>query len=69
MNNNFEIKDILFAVNALLNNKKVSSKNNYNTQKNKILVLNNEVKTKSNKNDIPLDTQKIILEAEKYIKK
>ena len=69
MNNNFEIKDILFAVNALLNNKKVSSKNNYNTQKNKILVLNNEVKTKSNKNDIPLDTQKIILEAEKYFKK
>tara|TARA_B100000945_G_scaffold265044_1_gene224296 strand:+ start:2226 stop:2435 length:210 start_codon:yes stop_codon:yes gene_type:complete len=69
MNNNFEIKDILFAVNVLLNNKKVSSKNNYNTQKNKILVLNNEVKTKSNKNDIPLDTQKIILEAEKYIKK
>ena len=69
MNNNFEIKDILFAVNVLLNNKKVSSKNNYNTQKNKILVLNNEVKTKSNKNDIPLDTQKIILEAEKYINK
>ena len=33
------------------------------------LLLSDEVKTKKNKDDIPSDTEKIILEAEKFLKK
>ena len=69
MNNKFEIQDILVAVDEILNNKKTSIKKNFNNKGNKVLILNDEVKTKKNKDDIPLDTEKIILEAEKFLKK
>ena len=69
MNNRFEIKDILFAVNELLDNNKLPSKKNRKNLENNVLLLNNEVKTKRNKDDVPLDTERIILEAEKFIKK
>ena len=69
MNNKFEIQDILGAVDEILNNKKTSIKKNFNNKGNKVLILNDEVKTKKNKDDIPLDTEKIILEAEKFLKK
>ena len=69
MNNRFEIKDILFAVNELLDNNKSPSKKNRKNLENNVLLLNNEVKTKRNKDDVPLDTERIILEAEKFIKK
>ena len=69
MNNKFEIQDILVAVDEILNNKKISTKKNFNNKESKVLVLNDEVKTKKNKDDIPSDTEKIILEAEKFLKK
>ena len=69
MNNKFEIKDILVAVDEILDNKEELIKKYNNTSKNNILLLNNEVKIKSSKDDVPLNTEKIILEAEKYLKK
>ena len=69
MNNKFEIQDILVAVDEILNNKKISIKKNFNNKESKVLILNDEVKTKKNKDEIPLDTEKIILEAEKLLKK
>lgn len=69
MNNKFEIQDILVAVDEILNNKKTSTKKIFNNKENKVLILNDEVKTKKNKDDIPSDTEKIILEAEKFLKK
>tara|TARA_Y100000994_G_C15404926_1_gene323316 strand:- start:78 stop:287 length:210 start_codon:yes stop_codon:yes gene_type:complete len=69
MNNKFEIQDILVAVDEILNDKKTSTKKKFNNQKDEALVLSDEVETKKNKDDIPLDTEKIILEAEKFLKK
>ena len=69
MNNKFEIQDILMAVNEILSNKKTSTKKKFNNQENEALLLSDEVKTKKNKDDIPSDTEKIILEAEKFLKK
>lgn len=69
MNNKFEIQDILVAVDEILNNKKTSTKKKLNNREDEALLLNDEVKTKKNKDDIPLDTEKIILEAEKFLKK
>tara|TARA_B100000513_G_scaffold99865_1_gene42624 strand:- start:391 stop:600 length:210 start_codon:yes stop_codon:yes gene_type:complete len=69
MNNKFEIQDILVAVDEILNNKKTSTKKKFNNRKDEALLLNDEVKTKKNKDDIPSDTEKIILEAEKFLKK
>ena len=69
MNNKFEIQDILVAVDEILNNKKKSTKKKFNNRKDEALLLSDEVKTKKNKDDIPLDTEKIILEAEKFLKK
>tara|TARA_B100000945_G_C20272262_1_gene544536 strand:- start:12 stop:224 length:213 start_codon:yes stop_codon:yes gene_type:complete len=70
MNKNYEIKDILSAIDLLLNQKdnksvNISAKKEINT-----LVLKNEVKKfDKSSNDIPKDTEKIISEAEKYLKK
>ncbi len=69
MNNKFEIQDILIAVDEILNNKKTTIKKNFNYQESKVLILSDEVRTKKNKDDIPSDTEKIILEAEKFLKK
>ena len=69
MNNKFEIQDILVAVDEILNNKKTSTKKKLNNREDEPLLLNDEVKTKKNKDDIPSDTEKIILEAEKFLKK
>ena len=69
MNNKFEIQDILVAVDEILNNKKISTKKKFINRKDEALLLSDEVKTKKNKDDIPSDTEKIILEAEKFLKK
>ncbi len=69
MNNNYEIKDILSAVDMLLNEKKEKALKLVNESK-KALVLKSEIKDfKEKSNNIPKDTEKIILEAEKYLKK
>ena len=69
MNNKFEIQDILIAVDEILNNKKMSTKKKLNNREDEALLVSDEVKTKKNKDDIPSDTEKIILEAEKFLKK
>ena len=45
------------------------TKRKLNNREDEALLLNDEVKTKKNKDDIPSDTEKIILEAEKFLKK
>tara|TARA_Y100000590_G_scaffold150254_1_gene172599 strand:- start:6178 stop:6390 length:213 start_codon:yes stop_codon:yes gene_type:complete len=70
MSSKYEVKDILKAVNDLLNN--VSEKPFRLTESidEKPLELRNEVKNlKTKSRDIPKDTEKIILQAEKYLKK
>ncbi len=69
MNNKFKIQDILIAVDKILNKKKPSIKKKINNPENKVLILSDEFKTKTNKDDVPLDTEKIIIEAEKFLKK
>ena len=69
MKNKFEIQDILVAVDEILNNKKTSIKKKIKNKQSNVLILNDEYKIKKNKDDIPSDTEKIILEAEKFLKK
>tara|TARA_B100000287_G_C20217053_1_gene616477 strand:- start:88 stop:297 length:210 start_codon:yes stop_codon:yes gene_type:complete len=69
MNKNYQTKDILSAIDILLNNKEKKSSRLVDQNK-EVLVLKNEVKNyKSKLNNIPKDTEKIILQAEKYLKK
>tara|TARA_A100001011_G_C14181267_1_gene787016 strand:- start:50 stop:259 length:210 start_codon:yes stop_codon:yes gene_type:complete len=69
MNKKFPIIDILEAVNILLNdnsNKSFPKKH----RKDLPLKLTNEITdSKSDLDILPTDTEKIILEAEKYLKK
>ncbi len=69
MNNKFEIQDILVAVDEILNIKKTSITKKIKIKQSNVLILNDELKIKKNKDDIPSDTEKIILEAEKFLKK
>ncbi len=68
MNNRYEVKDILAAVEEILNK---SSKKSYKKNKSineKPLELKNEIKNqRQTLENIPKDTEKIILEAEKFI--
>tara|TARA_Y100000768_G_C23809520_1_gene601099 strand:+ start:187 stop:396 length:210 start_codon:yes stop_codon:yes gene_type:complete len=69
MNNNYEIKDILSAVDVLLNDKGKESLK-MKSKKKEPLILKNEINDSNKKsNNIPKDTEKIILEAEEYLKK
>jgi len=69
MNNNYKIKDILSAVDTLLNNKEKKVLKLV-SQVEDPLILKNEAKGSTKKvNSIPKDTEKIILQAEKYLKK
>tara|TARA_A100001015_G_scaffold320440_1_gene446805 strand:- start:1725 stop:1931 length:207 start_codon:yes stop_codon:yes gene_type:complete len=68
MSKNYETKDILLAIDSLLADKK----NIVDTNKihfEKPLILTSDIKQKKNKSGIPKDTEKIILQAEKYFKK
>ena len=69
MGNNYEIKDILSAVDILLNSeeKKIPK---LAAQIEKPLLLKNEAKNSKKELDtVPKNTEKIILQAEKYLKK
>tara|TARA_Y100000590_G_scaffold260148_1_gene292216 strand:- start:721 stop:930 length:210 start_codon:yes stop_codon:yes gene_type:complete len=69
MKNNYEIKDILSAINTLLSDEKKKPLKLVD-QVEELLVLKNEVKNSKDKlSNIPKDTEKIILQAEKYLKK
>ena len=65
MKNKYKVEDILDAVNTILNNKKNITKKTEKT----VLKLINEVKEKNKDFDeIPVTTESIISQAEKYIK-
>tara|TARA_B100000700_G_C14959952_1_gene815952 strand:- start:616 stop:825 length:210 start_codon:yes stop_codon:yes gene_type:complete len=69
MNNNYKIKDILSAIDALLDNKEKKTLELVD-QVEKPLILKNESKILTKKVDsVPKSTEKIILQAEKYLKK
>ena len=67
MNNKYPVKEILNAVNLLLKEKE---KILLLKDEEKILRLENEINnSKIKMNNIPKSTEKIILQAEKYLKK
>ncbi len=69
MNKNYKVNDILSAIDILLDNKEGKNQN-MSKKNNEPLVLNNEVDIKKNNlSNVPKDTEKIILQAEKYLKK
>ena len=70
MNNKYEVQDILKAVNQLIENIDEKPFMLIESIDNKPLKLTNEVRNlKTEPRNIPRDTEKIILEAEKYLKK
>jgi hypothetical protein len=67
MNKKYPVKEILNAVNLLL---KEEEKVLLLKDEEKVLKLENEIKNSKRKTDnIPKSTEKIILQAEKYLKK
>ena len=68
MSKNFDTKEILSAIDTLLDS---SSMININSEKQvQPLILKSEIKDlKQNKDRIPKDTEKIILDAEKHFKR
>ncbi len=68
MSKNFDTKEILSAIDTLLDS---SSMININSEKQvQPLILKSEIKDlKQNKDSIPKDTEKIILDAEKHFKR
>ena len=68
MTDEYKVTDILEAVDTLLNNNEKPFM--LVDKKEKPLELTNEVKNlKKETQDVPKDTEKIILQAEEYIKK
>ena len=72
MKNKYNIKDIIEAIDLLLeqniNTKKFTDK--FEEPRIEPLKLVNEIKASENKiENIPRDTEKIIIQAEKYLKK
>ena len=69
MTNKNKIQDILEAINTLLNNTKEKPLELINEVE-KPLELINEIKNPQRKlEEVPKDTEKIIFQAEKYLKK
>ena len=72
MNNRYKVKDIIAAVDFLLGTKEKVLKltNEVSGPKTGVLKLVNEIKDSKKKIDnIPKNTEKIILQAEKHLKK
>tara|TARA_B100000945_G_C20289988_1_gene552834 strand:- start:556 stop:774 length:219 start_codon:yes stop_codon:yes gene_type:complete len=72
MNNKYKVNEIIEAIDLLLDEKNDALKliNEIKDHKQSILKLTNEVKSKKEKsNNIPENTEKIILQAENYLKK
>ncbi len=69
MNKNYQVKEILSAIETLLSgDKKVVL--NKNTDSEKPLVLKKEIKSSKRKiDDVPQNTEDIIIQAEKYLKR
>ena len=70
MTERYKTKDILDAINIILNKKEVVSSTNFKDKNENTLKLTNEVKDiKKDFSNVPKETEQIILEAEKYLKK
>ena len=69
MNKNYQVKEILSAIETLLSgDKKVVL--NKNTDSEKPLVLKKQIKSSKRKiDDVPQNTEDIIIQAEKYLKR
>ena len=67
MNNNYTTKEILSAIDYLLDIDKKNIKDK--KDKENILILNNEIKSFNKDNKIPKNTEEIIKQAEKFLKK
>ena len=72
MNNKYKVKDIIAAIDSLLGTEEKTLKltNEVGNPKGEVLKLVNQIKDSKKKLDnIPENTEKIILQAEKYLKK
>ena len=72
MNNKYKVKDIIAAIDSLLGTEEKTLKltNEVANPKVEVLKLVNEIKDSKKKlANIPENTEKIILQAEKYLKK
>ena len=70
MTERYKTKDILDAINIILNKKEAESSANFKDKNENTLKLTNEVKDiKKDFSNVPKETEQIILEAEKYLKK
>jgi len=72
MHKKYKVKEIITAIDSFLGNneKTLSLVNEVNDSKTKVLKLVNEIKhSKKNTDNIPKNTEKIILQAEKYLKR
>jgi|TARA_Y100000992_G_C20902668_1_gene321680 hypothetical protein len=69
MNKNYQVKEILSAIETLLSgDKKVVLSKNADSEK--PLVLKKEIKSSKRKiDDVPQNTEDIIIQAEKYLKR
>ncbi len=67
MNNRYKIPEIIDAINILLE-EKIEKKTKVKSDA-EPLVLTKQVNKTKKYGDLPKDTEKIILEAEKYLKK
>ena len=67
MNNNYTTKEILSAIDSLLDIDKKNIKDK--KDKENILILNNEIKSFNKDNEIPKNTEEIIKQAEKFLKR
>lgn len=69
MHKNYQVKEILSAIETLLSgDKKVVLSKNADSEK--PLVLKNEIKSSKRKiDDVPKNTEDIIVQAEKYLKR
>tara|TARA_B100000945_G_scaffold157732_1_gene126682 strand:- start:1479 stop:1691 length:213 start_codon:yes stop_codon:yes gene_type:complete len=68
MKNKYEINDILTAVDLILNEESSSNAKKKREVKSP-LKLTNEVNIKKKKESLPVETENIIQQAEKYLKK
>ena len=66
MNNKYNTKDIIEAINLILNKKKI---NEVEKKISPLKLTNQDKETNKVLGKIPKDTEKIILQAEKYLKK
>ena len=69
MNKNYQVKEILSAIETLLSgDKKVVLSKNADSEK--PLVIKKEIKSSKRKiDDVPQNTEDIIIQAEKYLKR